>query len=83
MLIHSANDLALCIVDQRKRSQLSQTYIGNLMGLKQATISAFENKPGSTKLETLFHILAALNLDMHIVPKTQLDAASHSWQEEW
>ncbi|WP_329955545.1 helix-turn-helix domain-containing protein [Biostraticola tofi] len=34
-------------------------------------MSDFENKPESTKLETLFKILSALELELYVVKKTQ------------
>jgi len=82
MLIRSPNDLALFVTSQRKKLKLSQTEVGNLVGLKQTTISAFENKPESTKLDTLYHILSAMNLDLHVVPKNKENDDSQ-WNEEW
>ena len=82
MFVRSPKELALFIISQRKKLKLSQTGVSNLVGLKQKTISGFENNPGSTKLETLFRILSALNLDIEIVSKD--DAPSKTrWKEEW
>jgi HTH-type transcriptional regulator / antitoxin HipB len=82
VFIRSPKELALLVINQRKKLKLSQTGVSNLVGLKQKTISGFENNPGSTKLETLFRILSALNLDIEIVPKD--DAPSKTrWKEEW
>ncbi|MCR9191637.1 MAG: helix-turn-helix domain-containing protein [Gammaproteobacteria bacterium] len=82
MYIRSSKELALLVVQQRKKMKLSQTAVANLVGLKQATISAFENKPESTKLNTLFQILSAINLDIDVTSKD--DSSSDSvWQEEW
>ncbi len=53
MLIHSSKELAEYLRDRRKRQKLSQAEIGDRVGIKQATISAFENNPEGTKLETL------------------------------
>lgn len=83
MLIRSHKELALFVVNQRKKLKLSQTEVGNLAGLKQKTISAFENKPESTKLDTLFHILSAVNLDIKISPKNETTMNKTKWQEEW
>lgn len=73
MLIHSPRDLALFVISQRKKLKLSQAAVGDLVGLKQATVSAFENKPESSKLDTIFRILSAVNLDVHIEDKTYQD----------
>jgi len=85
MLIHSPKELALLVSNQRKKLKLSQADVGQSVGLKQQTISAFENKPESTKLETLFQILSAVNLDITITPKIQDKKAEikSRWKEEW
>lgn len=82
MYIRSPKDLALFVVNQRKKLNLSQSEVAKLIGIKQSTLSSFENKPQSTKLETLFHILSAVELDINIFPK---DDTSHKkqWKEEW
>lgn len=83
MLIHSPRDLALLVLSQRRKLSLSQSAVGNLVGLKQATVSAFENRPENTKMDTVFRILAAVNLDMHALPKDQKMSYQDSWKEEW
>jgi HTH-type transcriptional regulator/antitoxin HipB len=83
MLIHSAQELAVVVRDQRKKLKLSQSEAGDLVGLKQATVSAFENKPDSTKLETLFRLLAALNLEVIINVRGNVTADLAQWKEEW
>ncbi len=81
MLIHSPKELALAVVAQRKKMKLSQSDVGKLVGLKQQTVSEFENKPESTKLDTLFHILSAVHLDITTRDKTIPD--KNQWKEEW
>lgn len=83
MFIRSPKELALQMIRQRKKLKLSQTDVGKRVGLKQKTISAFENKPESTKLETLFLILSAVNLDMNVTPKDEKIEDKNPWQEEW
>ncbi len=83
MLVHSPKDLALIVINQRKKLKLNQSEIGNLVGLRQATVSAFENKPESTKLDTLFHILSAVNLDVRILQKDESINMQVQWKEEW
>jgi HTH-type transcriptional regulator/antitoxin HipB len=82
MLIRSPKDLALFVTDQRKKLNLSQADAAKLVGLKQQTLSAFENKPEGTKLETLFHILSAVNIDITLAPKNTVADKKH-WKEEW
>ncbi len=73
--------LASLVIDQRKKLKLTQKEVGELVGLKQKTISAFENKPEGTKLETLFRILSAVNLDMTILCKDR--PKNPLWTEKW
>lgn len=80
MLIHTPKVLALMVIDQRKKLKLSQTAVGNLVGLKQKTISAFENKPERCQLDTLFRILSAVKLDLTTIVKGQKPI---QWTEEW
>jgi HTH-type transcriptional regulator/antitoxin HipB len=83
MYSRSAKELALLVVSQRKKLGLSQAEVGNRVGLKQKTISAFENKPESTKISTLFQILSAVNLDIDISPKDRTDTSESKWNQEW
>jgi len=54
MLIHTPKELAIIMQDYRRQAKISQADAADLVGLKQKTISAFENKPERTQLETLF-----------------------------
>ena len=83
MLIRSPKELALQVVSQRKKLKLSQVEVANLVGLKQKTISAFENKPEGTKLETAFLILSAVNLDIAGLDKNETTTTKTGWKEEW
>lgn len=83
MLARSPKDLSLLVINQRKKLKLSQAEVANRVGLKQKTISAFENKPESTKLETLFYILSAVNLDFTVLSKDDNAFTSKQWREEW
>ena len=71
------------VISQRKKLKLSQADIGNLVGIKQQTISQFEIKPESTKLDTLFHILSAVNLDITALAKDENNLTQNQWKEEW
>jgi HTH-type transcriptional regulator/antitoxin HipB len=53
------------------------------VGFKQTTVSDFELKPESTKLETLFKILAALDLELYVSEReTELTDVSNK-KREW
>jgi HTH-type transcriptional regulator/antitoxin HipB len=82
MLIHSPKELAMQAQYQRKQQTLSQSSVAERVGLKQNTVSNFEIQPESTKLDTLFRILSALNLELHLIPKNQI--IDHNKQgDEW
>jgi HTH-type transcriptional regulator/antitoxin HipB len=83
MLIRSPKELALLVINQRKKHKLSQAEVGKLVGLKQQTISEFELNPEGTKLSTLFHILSAVNLDIKISAKDEETSPHTHWKEEW
>lgn len=69
MIITSPKMLSHVIREFRYKDKISQTDVAKLAGTKQATISAFENSPESTKMETLFKILAALELELVVQPR--------------
>lgn len=84
MLIHNPKELAQYIRNQRKSQNLSQSDLGSKVGLLQRTISLFENKPDGVKLDTLFRILSATNLQFHIVQKGDvLEGSNTKLDEEW
>ena len=84
MKITSAKQLSSYLRDARLLQKLSQDKVANRVGIRQDTVSSFEIKPESTKLETLFKILAALELSLDIRPRTDpAENATPGWKEEW
>ena len=84
MKVTSAKQLSACLKDARRLQKLSQGKVANKVGLRQDTVSSFEINPESTKLDTLFKILAALELSLDIKPRTDpSDSPSSDWKEEW
>ncbi len=81
MLIPSPQALATYLKDEREKRGLSQSELGENVGLRQKTISDFENNPSNTRIETLFKMLAALNLQIHA--KEADTSEPSSWKEEW
>lgn len=59
----------------RKQQGLSQTRLGEKAGLRQETISLIETGNPSTTLETILSLLAALDLEFRIVPRSKGRAA--------
>jgi HTH-type transcriptional regulator/antitoxin HipB len=83
MKITSATMLAGALKDQRKALNLTQSQAADLVGMKQATVSGFELRPDSCKLETLFRLLSALDLELHVVPRGQPADGNGGWTQEW
>lgn len=83
MLLHAPKELALLVINRRKKLNLSQAAVANRVGLKQKTVSAFENKPEGTKLDTLFRILSAVKLDVSVLIKDNAAIMQSPWKEEW
>ena len=84
MKVTSAKQLSACLKDARLSQKLSQGKVAGKVGIRQDTVSSFELNPESTKLETLFKILAALELSLDIRPRTDpADNATPGWKEEW
>ncbi|MBE0511272.1 MAG: helix-turn-helix domain-containing protein [Gammaproteobacteria bacterium] len=85
MLIHTPIDLAKFYRDQRKLHGISQTAVAQAISLRQDTVSKFEIKPDNVRLETLFRLLTALDLELHLVPKGESvsDGNTTGWNEPW
>ena len=62
MLITHAGDLAVFSKDQRKQQGLSQQHLASQVGLKQATVSAFENNPDTTMVSHLNILMNGLHV---------------------
>ncbi|WP_026172912.1 helix-turn-helix domain-containing protein [Asticcacaulis benevestitus] len=67
---------------QQRRSQkgLSQSALADLIGTGQKTISKIENGNPATKLETLFSLLAALDLELEIKPRSKSNP-NEQWED--
>lgn len=54
----------------RKRRGWSQTQLGDRAGLRQETVSLIESGNPATRLDTMLALLAALDLEFRIAPRT-------------
>jgi HTH-type transcriptional regulator/antitoxin HipB len=54
---------------QRRLRNLNQSVLASLAGSRQETISKFEGGNPATRLDTLFDLLAALDLELAIIPR--------------
>lgn len=55
----------------RKMRALSQKSLGDKAGLRQETISLIENGNPSAKIKTLLAVLAVLDLEFQIAPRSK------------
>lgn len=83
MKITTSTMLANAIRDQRKALQLTQADAAERVGMKQTTVSGFEQNPDTSKLETLFRLLSALELELHVVPRGAAAEKDSGWTQEW
>lgn len=59
----------------RKKRGWNQTQLGDKAGLRQETISLVETGNPAAKLETILSVLAALDLEFRVVPRSKGRAA--------
>ena len=83
MKITNTKQLSAYLRDVRLDEKLSQTDVAKKVGIRQDTVSSFELRPDSTKIETFFKLLSALELDITITSRNSNDADSAQWPEEW
>jgi HTH-type transcriptional regulator / antitoxin HipB len=67
--IYSPKVLGIVLKQQRKLKKLNQKDAGKPFNIEQTTVSSLESGAPGTRLETLFRMLAALDLEMIIRPK--------------
>ena len=79
MRVNSADELATVLKDSRKRQGLSQATVGESVGLKQTTVSSFEHKAANSRLDTLFRLLSALDLELEVVSKARVIKQELEW----
>lgn len=82
MKITSPEQLAIFLKDVRKTKKLPQGLLAEKVGLRQETISKFENSPAKTQIDTLFKILSAMNMELHLETRGE-KTRQQGWKEEW
>lgn len=78
-LVTSAQSLGSLIRDERKKQGLTQIVLGEMTGLNQTTISLIEKGKPTVQLQTLLHLLAALNLKLQIGNQAQIEPSADRW----
>ena len=83
MRLNTPQTLSVVIRDQRKTQMLTQKETADRVGIKQTTVSGFENNPDQCRIETLFKLLSALDLELHITRRGQSPDKNNEWDQEW
>ncbi|MBV1692080.1 helix-turn-helix domain-containing protein [Novosphingobium sp. G106] len=68
-MVRSPKQFGSLIHNARVRHNLTQQALADLVGTGQKTKSRVENGHEGTKLETIFALIAALDLDMQLTPR--------------
>jgi HTH-type transcriptional regulator / antitoxin HipB len=69
--VRSPKQLGALIHNARVSRNLTQQALADLVGTGQKTISRIEGGHAGTKLETLFGLIAALDLDLQLGPRAK------------
>ncbi|PHR96333.1 MAG: transcriptional regulator [Oceanobacter sp.] len=70
-IARSPDQLGIAVQQQRLAHNLSQSALARLVGTSQKTISKIENGNPATRIETLFAVMAALDMQMTLGPRTK------------
>ncbi|WP_321530495.1 helix-turn-helix transcriptional regulator [uncultured Desulfuromonas sp.] len=76
----SPQSLGLILRAARKRKGLSQTKAGKSVGIDQPTLSKIERGESNARLDTLFRLLAALDMELIIKPR---ETSSETEGDRW
>jgi HTH-type transcriptional regulator/antitoxin HipB len=78
-VIATPAQLGQILKSARLTSELSQIALGQQVNVLQKTVSALENNPAGSQIETVFKILSALNLELVLRHKPD----DEDTQDEW
>jgi len=70
-LARSPKEIGHAIREARKARKLTQKDLAIRSGVWQETISKIENGQSGTKMETIFDLLSALDLDVNIEERSE------------
>ena len=68
-IIRNNNDLGEAIRRARKSKGLRQVDVAQKASVRQALVSDLENGATTAKLNTVIRVLAALDMDLSIIPR--------------
>lgn len=78
-IVRSNQDLGSVIRSARKQQNLRQVDVAQKASVRQALVSDIENGVTTAKLDTIIKVLAALDLDLSIIPRrtTEFDPTEY------
>ncbi|EPG0370498.1 type II toxin-antitoxin system antitoxin HipB [Photobacterium damselae] len=82
-MIYSPKQLADMMLLIRQKNGWTQSELAKKVGIKQATISNFENNPNKTTLATFFKLVQAMDLTLSIQEKSQVASLNENDDESW
>ncbi|CAK1699767.1 HTH-type transcriptional regulator/antitoxin HipB [Vibrio crassostreae] len=82
-MIYSPQQLANTLLLIRQKNRWTQSELAKKVGIKQATISNFENRPEKATISTMFKLIQALDLTLKIEPKDAKNSQSTVDEEDW
>jgi len=82
-MIYSPKQLADMMLLIRQKNGWTQSELAKRVGIKQATISNFENSPDKTTLSTFFKLIQAMELTLSIQEKAQVSSQDSQDYENW
>ena len=71
-IARTPKDIGNALRRARKAKNLTQAELSSRSGIWQRTISTIETSASGAKLDTIFDLLAALDLEIHIVPRSKM-----------
>ena len=77
--VTSSETLGKVLRHYRKKLNLTQTEAGKKFNLSQKTVSNIENGLSGVTLETLFKLMSALGLEMHLEPRNKSADTGEIW----
>ena len=81
-MIYNPQGLATAFKLERERRGDSQKDVAKMVGVRQATVNSFENKPETTKLNTVFKILSAYQIGLD-AKCGEVKSVSEKDEENW
>jgi transcriptional regulator, XRE family len=71
-IARTTRDIGNLLRNARKAKGLTQAELASRAGVWQRTISNIETSASGAKLDTVFDLLAALDLELHIAPRSKM-----------